>query len=81
MAKPKVNVIVEVLPAKIIRVWVSAPERVAPEIQAIEGTARVYVYPDGVIHVSVDPRYDIEEVPSEIRVLLDSEVPDIFREE
>ncbi len=81
MAKPKVKFLVNVLPSKTIEIWVSEPEIAFLKIRVIEGVSQVNLYPDRAMHAFADPRYDIEEVAEEIRTLLSSEAPDIFREE
>ena len=81
MAKPKQAHSVIVLPKGGIHVWTDDPKRAAFEIENVEGVAQALARSIGLISVYLDPRYDTDEVAEEIRILLASEVPDIFREE
>jgi len=81
MAKPKKDVIVEVLHNKSIRVWCNNPGQVVTELKTIEGiTSILYLSTFGSIHLSTDPRYDISEIAQEIEELLTAEVPDVFKD-
>lgn len=84
MAKPKQKVLVEVTSRIIpepIAVWVDNPGEALQDILGIEGILQGRAVIGGPIRVTVDPRYDTEEIAGEIRELLNAEVPDVFRGE
>lgn len=80
MAKPKQANLVKVLPKDTILVWTDDPRSMLFDIENIEGVNYVQFSLRNPIGVYVDPRYDTGEVAEEIRILLASEVPEIFRE-
>ncbi len=82
MAKPKQDNVVRVYEeVNIVHVWTDDPERMAREIGVTEGVTKAFANANDFIEVYVNIRYDVEEVAEEIRILLASEVPDVFREE
>ena len=80
MANPKVAHSV-ITHKRHIEVYTDDLESSVIEIGGIGGVVVVLLLASiSMISVSVDPRYDIEEIAQEIRDLLAAEVPDIFRE-
>lgn len=79
MAKPKVKVMVNVRSNIIADVYTDNIDEAISEILSIEGVSSASVIV-GRISVITDPRYDINEIAEEIKELLLSEVPDVFKE-
>lgn len=81
MAKPKVEVIVNIIRVDLIEVFCSDRDNVVVEIAGIEGIIHVsHLAGAGCIHILTDPRYDINELRDEIYQLLTASIPDVFRE-
>lgn len=81
MAKPKQKVLVVVLTPmnpEPIQVWIDNPGEVLQDIRSIEGVIGCRACTDGPIRVSIDKRYDAQEIADEIEELLTSDVPAIF---
>lgn len=83
MAKPKTNLVIKVSELSgYIDVWCIDTQSVIGEISRIEGVVKVYIMVhDGHLSVSTSPLYDVNEIAQEIKELLSSEVPDVFKEE
>lgn len=82
MAKPKQKILIEVFHrGGEMHIWSSDKEQDATTIKDIEGVDAVFTRQTmNLISVYVDPRYDINEIATEIEALLTAEVPPIFRE-
>lgn len=78
MAKPKIDVIVNIINLNLLQVFCSDRDNAVREIKSIEGVISAEHLP-GCIHVYVDPRYDTREVRDEIYQLLTASVPDVFK--
>lgn len=81
MAKPNKKVLVRIVgdPVFPVEVWVNNPISVIDDIKSIEGVNTVSFINGNPILVSVDPRYEIEDIAREIEGLLAAEVPDVFK--
>ncbi len=86
MAKLKREVVIEASLAStntsggILRVWCNNSERYLAEIMEIEGIASAHLNTNDSLSVVTDPRYDQKEIADEIKSLLTSKVPDVFKE-
>lgn len=82
MAKPKVSVLVQEMPApNCLSVYCDDLQGVVADINSIEGVASVTCFAfTKFLSVVCDPRYDRAEIAQEIRDLLTSEVPEVFRD-
>ena len=82
MAKPKTNLIINPHHnVGLIDIWCDNPTEVLREISQIEGVVNVaYFKHGGNISAYIDPRYDIDEIAQEIKDLLSSEIPDVFKD-
>lgn len=78
MAKPKQETIVQEFPGGCIHIWTSEPEKEIEAVKRIEGVTFAGLG-NGQILVTTDPRYDQKEIAEEIRELLKSPIPDIFK--
>lgn len=81
MAKPNKKVLVQVVgdPVFPIKVWVDNPTSIIDDIQSIEGIDMLSVTSRNLIYVSIDLRYEVEDIAKEIEDLLMAEVPDVFK--
>jgi hypothetical protein len=80
MAKPKVEVIVNVVQQKNIEIYCSNAESAVKELRDIEGVTWVASLSNTIIIVHTDPRYDVNEIRDEIYELLTAKVPDVFKD-
>lgn len=82
MAKQKRKVFIDVIFSSVgtLIVYCDRPREVISEVAGIEGVRDAFVGFDGRLLVLTDPRYDVQEVITEIEELLTAEVPDVFRE-
>lgn len=74
MAKSKCSILVRTLPSSsnsegMIDVWVDDPHGHEADVSCIEGITHTRARKHQII-ILTDPRYDIEEIAEEIRVLL-----------
>lgn len=83
MAKPKQKVLVRISGDLVysIRVWMDNADRGSQEVERIEGVDVTAPIGKNSFMVSVDPRYEIQDVYLEIIELLNATVPTVFREE
>lgn len=78
MAKPKQRVLVKIHLPCYIHVWIDEPAKKLQEIMALQGIAHVNIIGNtSPILITIDPRYNINEIASEIRDLLVTEGPNI----
>ena len=80
MAKPKQATLIRAYTSNRITVWTNEVSRVIEEISEVEGINLVVSGNGSAIFLYTDPRYDVDEIADEIRLLLSSEVPSVFRE-
>lgn len=82
MAKPKKSVLVKVIgnPVEPIEVWINNASLHLSDIASIEGVRNVYLDGETKVKVTIDARYNIDEIAQELRELLAAEVSDIFKE-
>ena len=79
MAKPKQEHLVEVTLSGTIHIWTNDPRGVHGEIAESEGVLSAVMVSGNPIFVYVDPRYSKNDIAEEIRTLLASEVPSVFK--
>ena len=81
MAERKQEHLVKLTLSGTIHVWTTNPTDICGEIQEIEGVLSTMMITGNPIFANVDPRYRGSDVAEEIRVLLASEVPDVFMDD
>lgn len=79
MAKPKVQVLVKIRTSTIMDVYTNEIKKSVSDVLSIEGVLCADCIA-GRISTIIDPRYDIQEIADEIKILLMSDVPDIFQD-
>lgn len=80
MAKPKEAVKVIVI-STFLEVYVNDAAKWFDDVMSIEGVRRVLLEGKVEMTVFVDPRYDSDEVATEVRDLLTREVPQVFEDD
>jgi 16S rRNA G966 N2-methylase RsmD len=64
-----------------IQIWIDNAKQYLSEVSEVEGVDSISLPTRNPIFVYVDPRYDKNEVANEIKILLSSNVPSVFRED